>query len=320
MDNIMAFVLFAAGLGVIIKGGDWFVESAVNIANKTGIPRVIIGATIVSFATTLPELLVSSLAMVDGHQDIALGNVIGSCICNIGLILGIGMFFLPGKVKYKSFVIKGSLMMLITILVFYLVADRKIDAVEANYLFICLAVYMIANLMEIGRVKSRFLKDSGSVGIVLKKERMSSTILKFIVGAALVVVGAELLIHYGIQIADIIGVPKAVVSLTMIALGTSLPEFVTALTAIMKKYEGISVGNIIGANIINLTMVLGVCAKIGDITIKRQTVALDTPIAFILMVLLVVPGLLTGRLVKWQGILLMVIYLCYLGILGIMFL
>ncbi len=149
---------------------------------------------------------------------------------------------------------------------------------------------------------------------------MSSTILRFIVGAVLVVVGAELLIHYGIQIADIIGVPKAVVSLTMIALGTSLPELVTALTAIMKKYEGISVGNIIGANIINLTMVLGVCAKIGDITIKRQTVALDIPMAFILMVLLVVPGLLTGRLAKWQGILLMVIYLCYLGILGIMFL
>ncbi|HHU62676.1 MAG TPA: calcium/sodium antiporter [Clostridiales bacterium] len=320
MDSILAFALFAVGLVVIIKGGDWFVESAVSIAKKTGIPSIVIGATIVSFATTLPELLVSSLAMVDGFPDVALGNIIGSCICNIGLILALGIFFLPGKIKFKSFVIKGLLMISVTLFIFRFVADRKIDSLEGNYLFLCMIIYMIANLLEIRRIKQRSSQNFSLTELVPKRERMSMSILKFILGAGLVVVGAELLIHYGVEIADIIGVPKAVVSLTMIALGTSLPELVTTITAILKKYEGISVGNIIGANIINLTMALGVSAKIDDIAIKRQTVALDLPVALILMILLVVPGILKGRLTRGHGILLMVIYLCYLGILGIMFL
>lgn len=309
------FAVFFVGLFIIVKGGDMFVESAIWVAQKTGISPMIIGATIVSIATTLPELFVSTVASNQGHSDIAIGNSIGSSICNIAFIIGLCAFIKPIKIKGSSFAIKG-LIMIVYLAVFYVFAfDGIIDFSEGIFLMLLFALFVVLNIIEL-KNENKVIKKKAKYYPYDKKE-IFINILKFVLGAWFIVIGAHMLVDSGIKISQILKIPKHVVSLTLLAVGTSLPELVTSLVALFKGESNISVGNIIGANILNVTIVLGASTLVSDhgLLVNRQTIFLDVPYSFLIMILFILIGFLKGQISRKTGALLLGLYLVYLFIL-----
>ncbi|KAB3533115.1 calcium/sodium antiporter [Alkaliphilus serpentinus] len=333
MDIIITVLLFILGLIIIIKGGDWFVESAVWLAKVTGIPSVLIGATIVSVATTLPELLVSTIATYQKFYDVAIGNVVGSLVCNIGLILGATALLSPIKISRKSFALKSGFMLSICIIVFMMSWDKMITGFEGSILLILFGIYIAMNILEF-KGKNKGAGD-GMERIQYDKTHATKNIFMFVLGAVFITVGARLLVTNGVAIAKLIGIPEQVVSLTLIALGTSLPELITAITSVVKGHHGISVGNIIGANILNMVMVIGLSSKIAEeglvisyqnvmvgATIYNipQTLYLDLPVALGLMAILFIGGGLLGKINRWIGAILLSVYSIYIFTLARLFL
>ncbi|OPL08999.1 MAG: hypothetical protein AVO33_08825 [delta proteobacterium ML8_F1] len=326
MTEIMSIFLFVVGLVLIIKGGDWFVDASIWIARVTGIPSIIVGATIVSFATTLPELLVSTNATLKGSTDIAIGNAIGSVICNMGLIAGLIIFLRPVGVSRKIFTQKALLMIFVTLLTAFMARENFLSTVEAVILLGTMALYFYINIKayqgSMGSEKPLFTNTRREVLVYIGK---------FSLGSLLVILGADLLVTHGIVLAEIIGVPESVIGLTLIALGTSLPELVTGITSVLKKDSGIGLGNIIGANILNISLILGASGLLAgdglymtltDISFLGftgedipQTLLLDIPVSLALMGILTVPPMLKGKTYRLQGAGLMLLYGIYVIIL-----
>lgn len=334
MGIYMYIGLFIIGLLIIIKGGDIFVDSAVWVAKVTGIPNIIIGATIVSLATTLPELFVSSIATIRGAYDMAIGNAIGSIICNTGLILSLSMIFMPGAVDKDKFMPKTYIMIVSTILMLLFCTDGRISIFESICLFAVLVFYVNHNLREarqsIEAASEIALSDTAvedGKGKI-SKGVISQNIFKFILGAVLIVIGARLLVNNAQIIAGYFDMPEGIISLTVIALGTSLPELVTTITSIVKKEGGVAVGNIIGANILNMVMIVSTCGIIsgGKLAISNrnifigsfrfinfhQTLLLDIPIAILMMLLIILPIVLRGKYERKNGIMLLGVYIFYI--------
>ena len=311
MQTGFVILLFVVGLVLIIKGGDWFVDSAVFIANLTGIPKFIIGATIVSVATTLPELTVSVTGVINGELDLAVGNAVGSVTANIGLIMGISLVCMPAVIKRSQFWIKGTLMSAAALLLWVLCKDGTLHMLPSFALFVLLAVYVWDNIRD---AKNDVGSDEREV---VDKKDLPKQIVMFIIGIAAIVVGSKLLIEYGSEIALLLGVPSAIIGVTMVAIGTSLPELITTLTAIRKKESSMSIGNVVGANIIDLAMILPICSVVSDgkLTIAEQSYALDMPICFAMTLIAVLPPLIKGKLYRWQGILMLALYTVYVVIL-----
>lgn len=311
MQTGLVILLFVVGLVLIIKGGDWFVDSAVFIANLTGIPKFIIGATIVSVATTLPELTVSVTGVIDGELDLAVGNAVGSVTANIGLIMGISLVCMPAVIKRSQFWLKGVLMSVAALLLWILCKDGTLHMLPSFALFVLLAVYVWDNIRD---AKNDVGSDEREL---VDKKELPQQLVMFVVGVAAIVVGSKLLIEYGSEIALLLGVPSAIIGVTMVAIGTSLPELITTLTAIRKKESSMSIGNIIGANIIDLALILPICSVVSDgkLTIAEQSYALDMPMCFAMTVIAVLPPLIKGKLYRWQGILMLALYAVYVVIL-----
>ena len=311
MQTGFVILLFVVGLVLIIKGGDWFVDSAVFIANLTRIPKFIIGATIVSVATTLPELTVSVTGVIDGELDLAVGNAVGSVTANIGLIMGISLVCMPAVIKRSQFWLKGTLMSAAALLLWVLCKDGTLHMLPSFALFVLLAVYVWDNIRD---AKNDVGSDEREV---VDKKDLPKQIVMFIIGIAAIVGGSKLLIEYGSEIALLLGVPSAIIGVTMVAIGTSLPELITTLTAIRKKESSMSIGNIVGANIIDLAMILPICSVVSDgkLTIAEQSYALDMPMCFAMTLIAVLPPLIKGKLYRWQGILMLALYAVYVVIL-----
>ncbi|WP_432664248.1 calcium/sodium antiporter [Wukongibacter baidiensis] len=323
-------LLFLVGLVIIIKGGDLFVDASVWFATITGIPTIIIGATIVSLATTLPELFVSVIASTQGSPDMAIGNAVGSTICNIGLILSTSILFAPSVVNRKLFSEKGLLMVGSTVLLLFFSIDTIVTKIEGLVLFAVLLVFIWLNLKQFRG--SNILVDNKNSEKKTYSKDVLKNIVKFVLGSIFIIIGAQLLVDNGRKIAEFYNVPEQIISLTLIALGTSLPELTTSITAIVKGHEGISVGNIIGANILNNTMILGtasIATGYGLEISKRdiilfgrvfedipQTLYVDLPVSLLLMLILVISGIYNKKLRRVTGIPLLLIYLIYLTFLG----
>ena len=304
-------LLFVLGLLFIIKGGDWFVDAAGYIAEATGIPKLIIGATIVSLATTLPEQLVSVLAVLGDSNDLGIGNAVGSISCNIGIALAISAFFLPSEIKRKDFVPKGILMLISAILLWIFCRDGILMPKEGMALFVCFLIFIALNIKGVKDSQSEDI-DRGKRTVSIKLTTIN--IFKFAVGALGIVMGARLLVDNGTLLARNLGVSEAVIGLTLIAIGTSLPEIVTTISSVMKKESGMSVGNILGANIINITLILSVCSFFSGkgLTVGINSIKIDIPIAIFLIILAVLPTIYKGRFMRWQGIAMFGVYGVYL--------
>ena len=312
---IVVIILFVVGILCVIKGGDWFVDSASFMAEATGVPKLIVGATIVSIGTTLPELLVSVIAASQGEFDMAAGNAIGSVTANIALIMSIALIFMPATINRKDYIVKSFLMFLPIAIMFIFGfngnAPSKLPLVCSIILLIIFAFNIGENVF--GAVKATKLEG--------KSEKLQATkgeILKnvgiFLLGAVAIFIGAQLLQTSATTIATKIGISKQIISLTIVAIGTSLPELVTTITAIRKKENSLSVGNIIGANIIDLTLILSLCGIIsgGALPVSSQTILLDIPVCFLVGLVAITPALITQKFSKWQGYLNLVIYVGYL--------
>lgn len=307
----VSVVLFVVGLVFIIKGGDWFVDSASWFAEATGIPKFVVGATVVSFATTLPELLVSVRAAMNGSAQLAIGNAVGSVTANTTLIMGVSLVAMAGVIKRKSFSLKGGLLLAASIGLTVLSLSGALPTWSAFILWAIFLVFMISNLIE-GKKAS----ESDEIDTYEKKE-LPKRILFFILGTAGIVFGAEFLVGSGQTIAKGMGISEAIIGFTVIALGTSLPELVTTLTAIKKKESGLSVGNIIGANIIDLTLILPLCAIIGGeaLPVTSTNLTFDFPVCIAACAVAVVPTIIQGKFKKWQGCALLAIYVAYMALL-----
>ena len=311
MDTVITVALFALGLLLIIKGGDWFVDAAVWIANATGIPKFIIGATVVSLATTLPELTVSVTGVIDGELDMAVGNAIGSVTANIGLIMGISLVCLPAVIKRSQFWPKAVLMVAASALLWLTCSGGELTLTEGLLLLVIFALFIYDNIRSAKQNISSEERES------VDKKALPKMLLLFVLGIAAIVVGSQLLIDYGCKIAVLLGVPSAIIGVTMVAIGTSLPELVTTITAIAKKESSMSIGNIIGANVIDLTLILPICSMVagGGLKIAEQSYALDMPVCLGVGLLAILPPLITGKLHRWQGVLLLLCYATYVAVL-----
>ncbi len=307
----VAAVAFVIGLIAIIKGGDWFVDSAAWFAEATGIPKFVVGATVVSFATTLPELLVSVRAAMQGSAQLAIGNAVGSVTANTTLIMGVSLVAMAGVIKRKSFSLKGGLLLGAAIALTFLSMGGALPTWSAFVLWAIFLVFMISNLIEGKKAAANDEIDS------YEKKEIPSKILFFILGTAGIVLGAEFLVGSGQTIAKGFGISEAIIGFTVIALGTSLPEFVTTITAIRKKESGLSVGNIIGANIIDLTLILPLCAIIDGkpLPVTAMNLSFDFPVCILACAVAVVPTIIQGRFKKWQGFALLGIYVAYMALL-----
>ena len=308
-------LLFAAGLVCIIKGGDLFVDAASWIAEASGIPKFIIGATIVSFATTLPEMLVSVFAALEGNADIAVGNAVGSVTANTGLIMCLSLVCMTCLMERRQFGVKACLLLAAILSLFGFTRDGRLSVAEGLLVLVIFAGFLAESLISARREQGTELKEDEERPAVSGKT-VAGNIVKFVLGAAGIVLGAQLLIDNGSAIAALLGVPDAIVAATMIAVGTSLPELVTTLTAIRKKESSLSVGNIIGANIMDLTLILPLCSLIlgKPLPVQSQGMLLDIPACLIICAAVLVPALWKGKFQRWMGFLAGGLYIVYLTV------
>ncbi|KGG80804.1 hypothetical protein Y919_04235 [Caloranaerobacter azorensis H53214] len=307
-----SIILFIFGLILVIKGGDWFVDSSVKIAKISGLPEAFIGATLVSIATTSPEIMVSATAAIKGHSTMSVGNAIGSIICNIGLILGLTNVIMPSNIDKRLFSGKAFLMTIYMILLFILGFNGFIDRVDSIILIILFIIYVIYNSYSVKN--RRVLVSNRSSKNILPKEIIKIAI-SFIFGITAILIGANLLIDNGVILAGYLGIPEAIISLTLIALGTSLPELVTAITALRKGHGSLSIGNIIGANVLNITLVIGISGILTPLKLLKQNIYFDFLVALILMLLLIIPLIKRNRVTRLNSLILLLVYIGYITLL-----
>lgn len=395
MDLIVPIILFVIGLVFLIKGGDWFVDGATGIAHRFHIPEILIGATVVSIGTTLPEVMVSATGAMQGQGAMAYGNAIGSIICNTSLIAALTIAIRPSGVDKKT--LRFPVIFFFCAAIFYafvayffgefsrwvgivllcafvaymivlvtqafrdrkpkeeitgeLVADVLDDEVEEENQssvgdfvgFLLVGFGLIASFAINVVTAGGFMTDVSdimafagfylnvllgviflAIGLAKAIVRrglglLNSNILFLILGAAVIAIGATLLVDNGTIIAEKLGVPSSVIALTFVALGTSLPELVTAITALAKGHSALSLGNIIGANIFNLVLVSGAAVTISPFPVPAEKVVagmnaslvVDIPVMFVVMALMTLPALFRGKLARWQGISLIGIYAAF---------
>lgn len=307
----IAAVIFVIGIVLVIKGGDWFVDSAAWFAEATGIPKFVVGATVVSFATTLPELLVSVRAAMNGSAQLAIGNAVGSVTANTTLIMGVSLVAIAGVVSRKSFSLKGGLLLGAVIALTLLSISGALPVWSAFILWAIFLVFMISNLIE-GKKAASSAKSVETE--TYDKKEIPAKVLWFVIGTAAIVFGAEFLVSSGKTLAAGMGISETIIGFTVIALGTSLPELVTTLTAIRKKEESLSVGNIIGANIIDTTLILPLCAVLNGkpLPVERVNFIFDFPVCIAACAVAIVPTIIQGKFKKWQGFALLAIYVAYM--------
>ena len=312
---LIPVILFIIGLLCLIKGGDWFVDGASALARRFHLPELLIGATVVSIGTTLPEVMVSTMSAVSGHGEIAYGNAIGSVICNSALIAAIPIVAKPGKVDPKS--LRTPVLFFFVAAAFYAGVAYTTGSFTRSVGIILLAMfvaYIVCNVMAMKNAPAPEEEEEPEENASFAKE-----LGLLAVGAVLIAVGADLLVDNGTLIAQALGVPESVIALTFVALGTSLPELVTAITSLAKGHGALSLGNVIGANVFNLVLVSGVSVTLAPFTIpQNSTIAgmnaslvMDIPVMFAVMLLLTVPALLKGKLSRPQGIALLCIYAAF---------
>ncbi len=376
--------LFTIGIIFIVKGGDYFVDAASWIAEVSGIPKLIIGATVVSLATTLPEMLVSVMAALDGKVDMSIGNAVGSVTANVGLIMGISLVFIPSVIRRKDYLLKSILMLTAASITVLCGLSGSISLQFCILLLIIFTIFIVENvkgaiqgsknnhdepkdpnLKTPNAIRTNIFKFIiGTIGIVVGAQLLVNSgsdlarlktpnairtnIFKFIIGTIGIVVGAQLLVNSGSDLARLLGISERIIGVTLVAVGTSLPELITTLTAIRKKQASLSVGNIIGANIVgtslpelittltairkkqaslsvgniiganilDLTLIMPIASIITGkaLPVASNSAMVDLPACLLVSCVALIPTLITQKFAKWQGYLLLILYGIYVYI------
>jgi len=360
MPQILIEILwFALGLVLLVKGGDWFVDAATGIAHRFKMPEILIGATVVSIGTTIPEVMVSSTAAVTGSSAIAYGNAIGSIICNTALISAITMTFRPDVVDKKA--IRTPVLFFFGAAIFYSIVAYSTGYFSRPVGITLLLVFIVYISLSVKKAKAA--AKAGKEGVKaeatpaetdvpkettaeatpaetdvpkettaeapetetpkevpVKEDSIHKNIVFLVLGATLIAFGADFLVEHGTNLATLIGIPQSVIALTFVALGTSLPELVTAITALVKGHSDLSLGNVIGANLFNLILVSGMASTIRpfQIPVEKQllgmnaSLVVDVPVMLLVSLIMCLPAFIKGKLYRAQGISLLAIYFAYI--------
>ena len=320
---LIPVILLALGFVLLIKGGDWFVDGATGIARRFHLPELLIGATVVSIGTTLPEVMVSAGAALQGSGSIAYGNAIGSIICNTSLIAALTIAIKPGSAPRKS--------LIMPVLFFFGAAalysgiayiTGYFSLVTGIILLAIFLFYMVSTVLRMKSMSAEVEAETEPEEAEVKSGSILKDIILLVIGAAAIAVGADLLVDNAIIIAESLGVSEKVIGLTIVALGTSLPELVTAITALLKGHGSLSLGNIIGANLFNLVLVSGAAITLNPFSVPasgyiagiNSSLVIDIPVMFAVMLILTVPTLIRQKLARWQGILMLAIYAAFIAL------
>ncbi len=309
----MSFLFILIGLALLVVGGEFLVRASVALSFKLKISKMVIGLTVVSFSTSAPELLVSLQAALGGFSDISLGNVVGSNIANIGLVLGVTAIISPLTVDRDFYKMNWPVMMVFSIILyFFLRSGEQISRIEGGILLGGLIIYLFFLLQHArkSRVEVEGIDDS------LERTSNFKMIVWLLIGGVALYYGSELLVSGAVDIAGMLGVSERVISVTVIAIGTSVPELAASIVAALKQEKAISLGNLIGSNIFNIASVLGITALIQPIFLANEAILnVDIfwmlGIAFILIPLAFLPEKFVFNRLK--GIILFVSYAIFIG-------
>lgn len=322
-------LLLVVGLVLIVKGGDLFVDGSITIARCLKVPEIIIGATIVSVGTTLPELITSvtsvvkgvasgDAALAAGYDSIAVGNAVGSVMCNTGLILGTVLAVRPPKTD-GGFAVKGMFLLCsLIVLCFFCATGGEIALWEGIVLLAFFVAFVGINLYEAScSRKTQSLRMTGIAADAppsrLNTKQKAKTAFSFASGALGIALGAMLLVDNAQSICVGVGIPQQIVGITVVAIGTSLPELVTSLTALRKGTADIGLGNVIGADIINATLIIGLCACIaGDLGVDAVTGNVAVRVMLAICATLVIPSVFAKKTSRLQGAVMLALYLGFI--------
>ena len=315
MELALMLAIFLAGIILIVKGGDYFVDAASWIAEVSGVPKLIVGATIVSLATTLPEMLVSLMAAAQGKVDMAVGNAVGSVTANIGLIMALSVLCMPVAILRGDYLLKSALMLAAAGIVAWAGGRGAVGLRPSLLLLGIFGAFLFENV-RCARRSMRY-GGAGCFGLFSGPPRKREILFycaKFTAGAAGVVLGADLLVDSGSALARLAGVSERVIGVTIVAVGTSLPELVTTVTAVAKRQSALSVGNILGANILDLTLILPMSALAAGkaLPVSAASARLGLPVCLLAGCVALLPAMAAARFRRWQGVALLAIYAAYL--------
>ena len=306
----MEFLAIIFGLILLIKGGEWLMKAAVSLSLSMRVPKIVIGMTVVSFATSAPELIVSLQSSLSGHSDLALGNVIGSNIANLAFVLAITILISPITVTQSFYKTDWPMMILATLLfIGFLNSDQGLEQWEGACLFILLIVFLVYLIL----FQKQAVYDEAPEDDELLP--LQKTISYFFLGAVGLWLGSETLVKGAISLANSLGVSERIISITVVSIGTSIPELSASIIAVINKEKAISIGNLIGSNIFNLMAVMGVTAlvnpiPVGDLNMLSNDIWWMLGISLMILPLVFLPR--KKQLGRLDGVILLILYVCFL--------
>ncbi len=344
MAELSYFILFGAGLFMVVKGSDWFVDAAVWTAEAFRIPSIIIGATIVSICTTLPETFVSSAAALKGESVMSLGNALGSIGVNTGFILALLLFFTRPFIENRREFIRNGLFLAVLLLLLWAASFffGKISRPMGIVLIFLFLLYIINSVIAARKLMDLDISydivgdedvlshantgesmpegvayDESENDFDISYQTLARKIIFFMLGVSFVILGSNLLVDNGMRIAQLLHVPTFMIAVIFTSGGTSLPELITVITSVRKGVSNLGIGNVIGADILNIVQVIGISALLHPLTAadEKSILSFQLPVLLVMVLIVTGSGIFTrGRLSKWSGALLFVLYLIFLSV------
>ena len=310
----MTYFLLFFGIVILVIGGELLVQSAISLNNKFKLSPLLIGTTVVSFGTSAPELIVSIQAMLNGNSSVAVGNVVGSNIANLGLVLGFVILLKPLTINWRKYLLSYLIMFFSAALFWVFSHDGNIDKFEGLFLLFGLLVFLF---LSIRYMKMLYKNDRSLVRDELTPELKTNLntkwmLIYFVLGSISLALGSELLVQNAVLIATEFGVSEFVIGLSIVALGTSLPELITSLVAIYKGENSISIGNLIGSNIFNVFAVIGASSLIGDMPVSQDVFHFDLIVMLLFVLFAGYLIFILKKMSRIHGVILLITYVLYI--------
>jgi cation:H+ antiporter len=313
MNLLLSLVLLVVGLLILIKGSDFFVGSSAFIARHYGVSELIIGLTLVSMGTSLPELGASVYASSDGRGELAVGNVVGSNVANIALVLGAVLLLKQIAVKKKMLKRDGLVMMLVSLIfIMFVITGKSVDRWEGVALMIIFSIYIFYLYRQNKAEKLTCETEDVCDVVEPKKSTLKREALLLVIGCVGVIIGAKLLVDSAVDIARTLNISETVIGSTLVAFGTSVPELAVSLTAVLRKHGDISIGNILGSNIFNILWVIGLASIVNPLPVDNILINTNIPIMLIVAAALLIFMAIGKNLKRWQGGVFVAIYAMFL--------
>jgi cation:H+ antiporter len=324
---ILPLIVFLIGMLLLVKGSDFLVDSSSTLAKNFGVSEMVIGLTLISIGTSLPEFVTSVLASFEGYGGIAIGDVVGSNVCNIAMVVGISSIFYPITLKdqknqrssriFNGFYRDHYIMIIASILLFILSLDEYLEMTEGVFLLIFFLLYMYLIVREERSGRSRIFDQASEYVIEEEKDKekklkMLKTVFIFLVSLFAVIFGAKLTVDGAVSLADIFGISEEIIAIILIAIGTSLPELAVSFSSAKKGKGELAIGNIVGSNTFNILLIIGSSSIINTIFVSKGTILVAFPF-MILVALLLFFFVRDRKIERYEGLILFSIYIIFIS-------